>query len=82
MIRLLQTPFVDDVEILLLVDGNIMRGLPHELVRQTRPGMLHFILVLPLAEDELVGVSFGGENIRNRQRTGSQGGRLQETAAG
>src|SRR5437660_2402172 len=44
-------PFMDDVQQPRGINGDVMRRLPRIFVRQLRPIMQHFVLMLPAADD-------------------------------
>ena len=65
---------MDDVEIFLLVDGDVVRGLPRILVRETRPIVNGFVLVLTFADDGAL--CLGGDAVREGKGTSRQQGRF------
>ena len=82
MLLQIRPPLVDDVQQPLGIHGHVMSRLPSVLVRQLCPAMLHFVLVLALANDELLGVLFGQQQLRRGNHCGGRGGRGKKTTTG
>ena len=71
-----------DVEILLGVNGDIMGGLPFEMVREFGEIMINFVLVFSLADDDRAGAFLGIGDVRERERgPGKEGGFFQKVTA-
>ena len=57
-------PLVDDVHAPFGIHGHVVGRLPTVLIGQLRPVMLHLVLIIPLANNELLGVLVGQQQLR------------------
>ena len=60
VVGLVATAFVNDIKVARLVHGNVMGGLPSELVRELGPVMMDFIAVFAFTDDEWPGLALLG----------------------
>lgn len=74
-------PFVHDVEVLLLVEGDVVGDLPGVFVWQYRPVMDDFVLMLPFAMDDGASGALCEEEVRGGERSAGKKGAFVEKGA-
>ncbi len=60
-------PFVHDVEILLGIDGDIVSGLPGELIRKLGEAVIDFVLVFSFSDGDWAACFFAGGDVWKRK---------------
>jgi len=71
--RIRLEPFVNDVEHSVAIKRDVVRRLPSKLLRQLRPHVLYFVLMLANANNRLPVGLLRRHNRRHRQRHGGTG---------